>query len=518
MSPEQAAGRTVDHRADLYAIGVILFECATGRKPFLAEALFDLLRMHVEMPPPSPRALRPDMPPELEHVILTALAKPPDQRFATATAMSLALQHATQQLPPDQWRPLTPPASQPSTGSWAPTPPSSWSGQGSRPPPPPVGPPPIGNVSTVSAGQVTRGAKPRSSKKMWIALAVMAVVGGGITAAAVLGSGNGGGDPGHVAAGPGAPGSAGPAAGSSGGSPGAGSADPAKAKDPWAAPHPEAEAHADDPAAQAIDDAINALPPDQQKRLAAYKGLAKLPPKERAKRLRELTKQGMAGLDAVDPAAVVAAAAGDDDDTAEAPEAPAPTNPAPTRGAAKASWITNETIDPPPNYDPEHLDVAAFIPWAIARARQTIPDAQLIRIDTNGVSPDGRANLKLATLASEHGDIDIRFISPSRGKRDPKQPLGVARHDFKCEFRIIASPEGVELMPIDFADCSKEHVVPPPRCGFAAVWKKAIARKAPSQNVVGNVDYRSNGTKAVWYFDIGFGFDVAFSQIISDDC
>ena len=59
MSPEQAAGRPVDHRADLYAIGVILFECATGRKPFQAEALFDLLRMHVEAPPPSPRALRP---------------------------------------------------------------------------------------------------------------------------------------------------------------------------------------------------------------------------------------------------------------------------------------------------------------------------------------------------------------------------------------------------------------------------------------------------------------------------
>jgi hypothetical protein len=350
----------------------------------------------------------------------------------------------------------------------------------------------------------------------------MAVVGGGITAAAVLGSGSGG-DPGHVAAGPGAPGSAGPAAGpgagSGGSSAGAGSADPARAKDPWATPQPEAEAHADDPAAKAIDDAINALPPAEQKRLAAYKGLAKLPPKERIKRLRELTKQGAAGLEALDPAAVAALAGGDDDDdTAEAPEAPAPTAPAPTRGAAKAGWITNETIDPPPNYDPEHLDVAAFIPWAIARARQTIPDAQLIRIDTNGVSPDGRANLKLATLASEHGDIDIRFISPSRGKRDPKQPLGVARHDFKCEFRIIASPEGVEMMPIDFADCSKEHVIPPPRCSFAAVWKKAIARKAPSQNVVGNVDYRSNGTKPVWYFDIGFGFDVAFSQIISDDC
>src|SRR5262249_59270127 len=105
--------------------------------------------------------------------------------------------------------------------------------------------------------------------------------------------------------------------------------------------------------------------------------------------------------------------------------------------------------------------------------------------DSTGASPEGRANLKHATLASEHGSIDVRFISPSRGKRDPSQPLGVARHDFKCEFRVMATPEGVELMPIDFADCSKEHVVPVPKCRFAGVWKKAIARKAPSRNPVG---------------------------------
>src|SRR4051812_3330750 len=98
MSPEQAAGKPADHRADVYAMGVILFECATGQKPFLAESLFELLRMHVEVPPPSPRALRGDLGPELESVILTALAKAPAQRFASAQAMSVALQHATSQL------------------------------------------------------------------------------------------------------------------------------------------------------------------------------------------------------------------------------------------------------------------------------------------------------------------------------------------------------------------------------------------------------------------------------------
>jgi hypothetical protein len=121
-------------------------------------------------------------------------------------------------------------------------------------------------------------------------------------------------------------------------------------------------------------------------------------------------------------------------------------------------------------------------------------------------------------LASDHGSIDLRFVSMSRAKGDPNLPLGVPRKDFKCEFRVMAEPTGVELMPIDFADCSKEHVIPAPRCSGAGVWKHAIARKAPSHNAVGNLGYRSNGSKAVWYFDIGSGFNVVFSDIISDDC
>jgi hypothetical protein len=50
------------------------------------------------------------------------------------------------------------------------------------------------------------------------------------------------------------------------------------------------------------------------------------------------------------------------------------------------------------------------------------------------------------------------------------------------------------------------------------VWKKAIARKAPSHNAVGNVGYRSSGSRPVWYFDIGFGTDRLFSEMFGDDC
>lgn len=174
MSPEQAAGRTVDLRADLYAIGVILFECATLRRPFHADAVFDLLRQHIEVAPPSPRALRHDMPEPLEHVILMSLAKSPDHRFASAHAMSMALQQATMGLPAEQWLPLVPPngGRVSGQGAWAPTQPASWGTGGKR------------RVSNV----VEAPAKPKSSKGLWIAIASVLLVGGGVTAIAMSSS------------------------------------------------------------------------------------------------------------------------------------------------------------------------------------------------------------------------------------------------------------------------------------------------------------------------------------------
>jgi serine/threonine-protein kinase len=85
MSPEQAAGRNVDHRTDIYALGVILYEIVAGLRPFTAETPLGVLMKHIQERPPSVRALRPDLPSGIEAVIEKALAKKPDDRFQKAS-------------------------------------------------------------------------------------------------------------------------------------------------------------------------------------------------------------------------------------------------------------------------------------------------------------------------------------------------------------------------------------------------------------------------------------------------
>lgn len=98
MSPEQARGQPVDHRSDLYSAGVILFECATGRRLFDATALYELLHLHITGAPPIPSSLRPEIPPTLDAVIARALAKDPAHRFQTALEMRQALDAVAQGL------------------------------------------------------------------------------------------------------------------------------------------------------------------------------------------------------------------------------------------------------------------------------------------------------------------------------------------------------------------------------------------------------------------------------------
>lgn len=90
-SPEQVAAEgMVDGRADVYALGVTLFRMVTGKLPFYGERM-DLLRMHAEAEPPTPRSINKSIPESLETLVLRAIEKRPDDRFQSADEFAEAL-------------------------------------------------------------------------------------------------------------------------------------------------------------------------------------------------------------------------------------------------------------------------------------------------------------------------------------------------------------------------------------------------------------------------------------------
>jgi len=91
MSPEQLSGMELDARSDLYAAGVVLFECVTGRVPFEAETTWALVAKQLEEEPPDPRGVNSDIPERLARLILRAMAKTPGDRYQSAGEMHDAL-------------------------------------------------------------------------------------------------------------------------------------------------------------------------------------------------------------------------------------------------------------------------------------------------------------------------------------------------------------------------------------------------------------------------------------------
>ncbi|MBM4357796.1 MAG: serine/threonine protein kinase [Deltaproteobacteria bacterium] len=92
MSPEQARGEEIDHRSDIFALGIMLFELTTGRRLFKAKSDYDTLRLICDREYPRPSQLLPEYPPALEAIVMRALEKDRDTRYQSARDMQADLE------------------------------------------------------------------------------------------------------------------------------------------------------------------------------------------------------------------------------------------------------------------------------------------------------------------------------------------------------------------------------------------------------------------------------------------
>jgi beta-lactam-binding protein with PASTA domain/predicted Ser/Thr protein kinase len=91
LSPEQARGAPVDPRSDLYSLGIVLYEMLTGKVPFTGDTPVEIAMKHLSQVPDPPSKLRPTVPHDLDAIVMRALAKDPDQRYASAEEMDADL-------------------------------------------------------------------------------------------------------------------------------------------------------------------------------------------------------------------------------------------------------------------------------------------------------------------------------------------------------------------------------------------------------------------------------------------
>jgi serine/threonine-protein kinase len=160
MSPEQCRGVAVDHRADLYALGCVIYELCCGRPPFAGEGAGDLLAAHIHLPVPAMAKTNAEIPQIVEALVRRLLAKAPIDRLQTADKVILAIDALTSERTPATS--LSPPAASAATGQVM-----------------------TGSAMTTLSGSVAMTAQHRRTARLRWSVAAFAALVGAITIAIV---------------------------------------------------------------------------------------------------------------------------------------------------------------------------------------------------------------------------------------------------------------------------------------------------------------------------------------------
>jgi serine/threonine-protein kinase len=186
MSPEQAAGKPIDHRVDIYAVGVIMYETLAGRVPFIGDSFMGVLTQHMFENAPPIKQLRPeaDVPGDLESVIAKALAIDPTHRYQTMQEVADDLARIRDGLRPAALGASIPGAARPTATGYIP----SGSADGTSR---------LGAANTPPVGPVSHTLELESPKRrsplLMIGLGALLLAGGGVAIAVTRGGGAGNG-------------------------------------------------------------------------------------------------------------------------------------------------------------------------------------------------------------------------------------------------------------------------------------------------------------------------------------
>ncbi|HEY6411347.1 MAG TPA: protein kinase, partial [Ktedonobacteraceae bacterium] len=164
VSPEQAQGLAGDQRSDLYSLGIILYEMTTGVTPFRGDSVMAILMQHFQELPTPPALINPNIPPGLSEVILKSIAKEPNARFPSASAMTIAVADSLNiAVPAELIKPNATPDINSKFSSYNPLQPSQPLGMTPAPLTPfsfPFSPPPIISLPSAFAPSANDGQTP----------------------------------------------------------------------------------------------------------------------------------------------------------------------------------------------------------------------------------------------------------------------------------------------------------------------------------------------------------------------